>query len=213
MKWITFAAQINRNMMKQLAATLCVLAVFAAATARDGCQTTIQPDSTRTLTGVDSGQERREANHTVAGTWQYESPSVQAQGASVLGKLGKPIAKSKLTGKLNKAYKKLKIKKRWTSLRLDTDGIWIMTVAGKDIKGKYDYDPDRGTITLRWHLMSVTAEVERKGKHLHLLFDADRLLTLMRLLSGISSSDTLKALAFLSENYNDVKVGFRLKRK
>ena len=114
---------------------------------------------------------------------------------------------------LNKAYKKLKIKKRWTSLQLNNDGTWVMNVAGNDIKGKYDYNPYRECITLRWHLVSVSADVMRDGKHLHLLFDTDRMLTLMRLISGLSSNETLKALAFLSENYRDVKVGFQLKQK
>lgn len=199
--------------MKRLVLALCLLAVIVAAMAQDSTLTTFDPDSIFTLTDEDIEQERLEANKIVTGTWQYDKPSVQAQGTSVLGKLGKPLAKGKLANKLNKAYKKLQIKKRWTSLRLDNDGTWVMTVAGKDIKGKYNYNPSRESITLKWHLVSVSADAVRDGKHLHLLFDTDRLLTLMRLISGLSSNDTLKALAFLSENLDDVKVGFQLKQK
>ena len=54
----------------------------------------------------------------VAGTWQYDKPYVHADGSSLIGKLGKPIAKSKLKKNLDKAFKKLKIKKRWNSLTL-----------------------------------------------------------------------------------------------
>ena len=30
-------------------------------------------------------------NQAVAGVWRYDKPSVQAQGSSVVGKLGKPL--------------------------------------------------------------------------------------------------------------------------
>ena len=198
--------------MKRLAFTLMLLTVAVAAMAQDSIAV-FHPDSIFTLTEEDMEQERLEANKVVAGTWQYDKPSVQAQGTSVLGKLGKPIAKSKLASKLSKAYKKLQIKKRWTSLRLDNDGSWVMTIAGKEVKGTYNYNPSRGSITLKWLLVSISADVVRDGKHLHLLFDTDRLLMLMRLVSGLSSNDTLKALAFLSENFDDVKVGFLLKQQ
>ena len=84
---------------------------------------------------------------------------------------------------------------------------------GRLLNGKYSYSPSKGTITLKWLAISLTAHVKHDGKHLHLYFDADRLLTLLRLLSGLSNSDTLKALAFLSDNYSDVQVGFELKPK
>lgn len=198
--------------MKRLVFVLLLTAIIVTAMAQDSIAT-FHPDSIFTLTEEDIEQERLNANTLVAGRWQYDKPSVQAQGTSVLGKLGKPLAKSKLSGKLNKAYKKLQIKKRWTSLRLDNDGTWAMTIANKEIKGKYSYSPSKGSITLKWHLVSISAVVVRDKKHLHLLFDTDRLLTLLRLISGLSHNDTLKAIAFLSENYNDVKVGFQLKQK
>ena len=185
----------------------------ATVAAQDVTHSLFSPDSVFTLTDEDIEQDRIEANRLIAGTWQYDKPSVQAQGTSFIGKLAKPLAQSKLKSKLGKAFKKLKINKRWDSLTLTEDGRWIMTIAGKGMSGDYSYSPTKGSITLKWHMMSITALVRRDGKNLHLYFDTDRLLTLMRLLSGLSSSDTLKALAFLSENYSDIKVGFQLKPK
>ena len=185
----------------------------ATMAAQDVTHALFNPDSVFTLTDEDIEQDRIEANRDIVGTWQYDKPSVQAQGTSFIGKLGKPLAQSKLNSKLGKAFKKLKINKRWDSLSLTEDGRWTMTIAGKGMSGDYSYSPTKGSITLKWHMVSITAQVRRDGKNLHLYFDTDRLLTLMRLLSGLSSNDTLKALAFLSENYSDVKVGFQLKPK
>ena len=36
------------------------------------------------------------ANATIAGTWKFNGPSVDARGSSFVSRLGKPIAKSKL---------------------------------------------------------------------------------------------------------------------
>lgn len=199
--------------MKKFLLAIAWSVVVMSSPAQDNDLKLFNPDSVFTLTEDVIEQETVAANEMVAGTWQYDKPSVQAQGTSNLGKLTKPLAKSKLCGKLKKAYDKLKIKKRWNSLRLDTDGTWTMNVAGKDISGKYNYNPSQSSITLKWMALHITAQVRRDGKHLHLLFDTDRLLTLLRLISGLSSNDTLKALAFLSENYHDVQVGFQLKQK
>ena len=196
-----------------LMAAWAMIVGCATVAAQDVTHSLFSPDSVFTLTDEDIEQDRIEANRLIAGTWQYDKPSVQAQGTSFIGKLGKPLAQSKLKSKLGKAFKKLKINKRWDSLTLTEDGRWIMPIAGKGMSGDYSYSPTKGSITLKWHMMSITALVRRDGKNLHLCFDTDRLLTLMRLLSGLSSSDTLKALAFLSENYSDVKVGFQLKPK
>ena len=151
-------------------------------------------------------------NAVVAGTWHYDKPSVQAQGSSVIGKLGKPFAKSKLKKKLNKAFKKLKINKRWNSLTLTPDGHWTINVAGVNMGGSYSYNPTKEQLTLKWHGLPLKSQVYRDGKHLHLLFDTDHLLNLLRIISGFSHSETLKALAFLSQNYSDVMVGFDLKQ-
>lgn len=152
-------------------------------------------------------------NATIAGEWCYNKPSVQARGTSFVGKLGKPIAKSKLKKKLDKAFKKLKIGKRWNSLTLSPDGQWALDVVGMKMKGKYTYDPAAGQLTLKWHGVPLRSVVKRDGKRMHLLFDTDHLLSLLRIIGGFSSSETLKALSFLSDNFDDVMVGFELKQK
>ncbi|MBP5687087.1 MAG: DUF4923 family protein [Muribaculaceae bacterium] len=162
--------------------------------------------------------EEREAlnaevvNAAIAGVWHYDKPSVQAQGSSIIGKLGKPIAKSKLKKKLNKAFKKLKINKRWNSLTLTPQGHWTINIAGVNMGGNYSYNPEEDRITLKWHGIPMSSKVLREGKHLHLLFDTDHLLNVLRIISGFSHSETLKAIAFLSQNYSDVMVGFDLKQ-
>lgn len=156
---------------------------------------------------------RLAACQLVAGSWEYSKPYVHADGASFVGKLGKPIAKSKLKKKLDKAFKKLKIKNRWNSMTLTGDGHWEMRVMGVPMKGSYTYDPAAQSLTLKWKGIPLKSHTHRDGKKLYVAFDTDRLLVVLHLLSGIGHSETLKALSFLSQNFRNVMVGFEMKQK
>ena len=151
------------------------------------------------------------ANATIAGTWKFNGPSVDARGSSFVSRLGKPIAKSKLKKGLKKAYDKLKLKKRWTSFVLTREGSWSITLLGKSIGGKYDYYPATEQLVLHGLLMKIEGQAYREGDHLHVQFEADKFLTLMRLLGKLIHADVLKSLTKLSSNYHDVKVGFDFK--
>ncbi len=155
--------------------------------------------------------ERLAACQVVAGQWQYSKPYVHAQGASVMGKLGKPIAKSKIKKNLDKAYKKLKINKRWSSMTLTPDGQWQMKVLGLTFGGSYTYSPAQQQLILRWHGIPLKSHTHRDGKKLYIAFDMDRLLVVLSFISGMSSSETLKSLSFLSQNFRNVTVGFEMK--
>jgi hypothetical protein len=151
------------------------------------------------------------ARRLVAGQWQYSKPYVHADGSSLIGKLGKPIAKSKLKKNLDKAYKKLKLKNRWNSMTLTPEGEWVMHVLGLPLKGRYTYDPANEQLTLKWKGIPLKSHVHRDGDKLYIAFDTDRLLVILHLLSGVSHSKTLKSISFLSQNFSNVMVGFEMK--
>ena len=153
------------------------------------------------------------ANAAIAGTWKFNGPSVDARGSSFVSRLGKPIAKSKLKKGLKKAYDKLKLKKRWTSFVLTREGRWSITLLGKSIGGSYDYYPTTEQLVLHGMLVKIEGQAYREGDHLHVQFEADKFLSLMRLLGKLIHADVLKSLAKLSNNYHDVKVGFDFKQE
>ena len=152
------------------------------------------------------------ANATIAGTWKFNGPSVDARGSSFVSRLGKPIAKSKLKKGLKKAFNKLKLKKRLTSFVLTREGRWSISLLGKSIGGSYDYYPATEQLVLHGTLLKIEGQAYRDGDHLHMQFEADKFLTLMRLLGKLIHADVLKSLTKLSSNYYDVKVGFDFKQ-
>ena len=173
----------------------------------------LHPDQVFTITEQDIEQETRQINRLLGGEWTYSGPSVDVSGKNVLSSLGKPIAKSKLKKKLKNAFKKIGLNKARPQFSFNEDGTCVIKMLGMSLNGTYNYNPSQEKITFKWHGIPLSAKLKRDGKKkVHLTFDADKLLKLFSLVSRVSDISAIKALSFLMENYDDVMVGFELKK-
>ena len=173
----------------------------------------LHPDEVFTITEDDIERETLQVNSLIKGEWTYNAPSVDVNGKNFLDGLGKPIAKGKLKKKLKNAYKKIGLNKARPQFTFNQDGTCSISMLGARIKGTYNYNPSQEKITFKWHGVPLSARLKRDGKKkLQLTFDADKLLSLFSLLSKLSDNSVLKALAFLTDHYDDVMVGFELKK-
>lgn len=193
---------------------LCVAAAFlSCSTHKQTDIYNLSPDDVFVLNESDIARETWLINNTIKGEWTYSGPSVDVSGKNVLAGLGKPLAKSKLKKKLKEAYKKMGLTKIKPQFAFSPDGTCAIQILGRKVKGTYNYNPDQEKITMKWHGVPVTAKLKRDGKKkLHLTFDADKLLSLISLVSSFSDSSTVKALGTLIDNYDDVLIGFELKK-
>jgi len=202
--------------MKQMIAILVLMASLMMPSAALGQQddnSRMNPDDVFTLNEDDIARETRQVNNTIKGTWTYKGPSVDVSGKNFIAGAGKVIAKGKLKGKLKKAFKKIGLNKAAPRFTFNEDGTCAINILGRDLNGRYNYNPDQEKITFKWHGIPLSAHLKRDGKKkAHLTFDVDKLLALFRLASGLSDNSTMKALAFLTDNYEDVMVGFELKK-
>lgn len=186
----------------------CRTSTGAASSGRD-----LHPDDVFTITDEDIANETRQINAAIKGEWKYSSPSVDVSGKDLVGGLGKPIAKSKLKKKLKNAYKKIGLNKAQPRFTFNEDGTCAINILGTSLKGTYNYNPTQEKVTFKWHGVPLTARLKRDGKKkLHMTFDADKLLRLLSLATKLSDSSSLKALSFLMDHYDDVMVGFELKK-
>ncbi len=173
----------------------------------------LHPDQVFTITDDDIARETKQINQLLGGQWKYNGPSVGVSGKNVLAGIAKPLAKSKLKKKLKKAYKKVGLDRVRPEFSFNPDGTCAIGVMGKTLKGTYNYNPDLETISIKWHGLPLNAKLRRDGKKkLHLTFDADKLLTLISFMGRFSDSSAIKALSTLLDNYDDVMVGFELKK-
>ena len=200
--------------MKHFLTFLCALVLLSScAASRNTSSQNLKPDQVFTVTEEDIARETLKINQTLKGQWTYSGPSVDVSGKNLLAGVGKPIAKGKLKKKLKNAYKTLRLDKMKPQFSFDEDGSCAVKLLGMSLKGTYNYNPSQEKVTFKWHGIPMTARLKRSGKKkLHLTFDADKLLKLFSLASKVSDSSTLKALSFLLDNYDDVMVGFELKK-
>ena len=206
--------------MRRFIAFFCVIAALlmpmttSCSTSRHNAGRDLHPDDVFTMTEDDITNETRRINLTLQGDWKYNAPSVGVSGKNLLAGIAKPIAKGKLKKKLKNAYKKIGLDKARPQFVFNVDGTCSMKLMGASVKGTYNYNPTTEKITFKWHGVPMNASLKRDGKKkLQLTFDADKLLNLMSLLGRFSDSSTIKALSTLLDNYEDVMVGFELKKQ
>lgn len=197
-----------------------ILMIFFAAIAISSCSThkqtdsfNLSPDDVFVLNESDIARETWLINNTIKGEWTYSGPSVDVSGKNLIAGIGKPLAKSKLKKKLKNAYKKIGLTKIKPQFTFSPDGTCAIQILGRKVKGTYNYNPDQDKITFKWHGVPVNARLKRDGnKKLHITFDADKLLSLISLVSSFSDSSAIKALGTLMDNYDDVMIGFEVKK-
>ena len=206
--------------MRRFMVFLCVMMALLVPVTT-GCGSTrhnagndLHPDDVFTLTEEDIANEILRINRALQGDWRYNAPSVGVSGKNLIAGIAKPIAKGKLKKKLKNAFKKIGLDKARPQFVFNEDGTCSMKVMGASVKGTYNYSPSSEKISFKWHGVPMSANLRRDGKKkLHLTFEADKLLKLMSLLGRFSDSSTIKALSTLLDNYEDVMVGFELKRQ
>ena len=205
--------------MRRFIAFFCVIAALlmpmttSCSTSRHNAGRDLHPDDVFTMTEDDIANETRRINLALQGDWKYNAPSVGVSGKNLLAGIAKPIAKGKLKKKLKNAYKKIGLDKARPQFVFNEDGTCSMKLMGASVKGTYNYNPSTEKISFKWHGVPMTANLKRDGKKkLQLTFDADKLLSLISLMGRFSDSSTIKALSTLLDNYEDVMVGFELKK-
>ncbi len=200
--------------MRRIATILCAMLLLTSCAAKkNAASDRLHPDQVFTITEDDIARETRQINGLIQGEWTYKGPSVDVSGRNLLAGIGKPIAKGKLKKKIKEAFKKIGLDKARPQFTFNVDGTCAIKLLSKSIKGTYNYNPDLDKLSIKWHGVPVNARLKRDGKKkLHITFDADKLLSLLSLASNFSDSSAIKALTMLMDNYEDVMVGFELKK-
>ena len=194
-------------------AFVLLLSVSCSSSRNNTANNTLHPDQVFTITEDDIARETLQVNGLIQGEWTYKGPSVDVSGKNLLAGIGKPIAKSKLKKKLKGAFKKIGLDKLRPQFSFNQDGTCAINLLGKKLNGTYNYNPDQEKIYIKWHGFPVTAHLKRDGKKkLHITFDADKFISLLTLAGRFSDNSAIKALTTLIDNYEDVMVGFELKR-
>ncbi|HBO05842.1 MULTISPECIES: DUF4923 family protein [Bacteroides] len=148
------------------------------------------------------------------GTWAYTGSAIEFESDNLLQKAGGSVAAGAAESKLNEQLAKVGIKEGQMSFTFNADSTFTAKVGAKSIKGTYSYDASTQHANLKFmKLIPLSAKVNCTSTSMDLLFNSDKLLKLITLISSKSSNATLKTIGSLANSYDGMMLGFALKKE
>ncbi len=151
---------------------------------------------------------------SIVGTWRFSGPDCRFESESLLAQAGGEAAAVQVEQKLESLYDTLGMD--GSEYSFSSDNTYTQTIKGRTSKGTYVFDAENKTITMKTKLgVSITAHVMVTGTSMSLLFNADKLLSVLKTLTDMASKvDSGAALAgSLTDNYDGLLLGFELNRQ
>ena len=195
--------------MKKL---ICIMALL--------CAVAVQADAQSLkdiLTGV-VGQvvgDKATTETSIIGTWDYVGPDCQLKGDDLLKNIGGDAAGAEVEKKMEPIYAKAGL--NTIQYTFNEDKTCSYTIKGKKVEGTYEFDAEAKTITIKAGKLGIrtTAHIVTLGSNMSFLFDADKILSVVKTITGATSSlnKTASAANKLLEQFDGMMVGFELKKQ
>lgn len=149
---------------------------------------------------------------SIVGTWTYSNPKIAFESQNILAQIGSSVASSKLEQTLGTQLGKIGFKAGVTSFTFANDGTCQLTIGQRNIAGTYSYNSTSGVMTVQGALgmTSIQPYVSVMGTEMYMLFDADKLLSVMGAVSNLAKNNTVSSLL---TSYNGLKLGWTMVKK
>ena len=195
--------------MKKL---VCIMALF--------CMVAVQADAQNLkdiLTGVAKQVvgDKATTETSLIGTWDYVGPDCQLKGDDLLKNIGGDAAGEEVEKKMVPIYEKAGL--NTIQYTFNEDKTCSYTIKGKKIEGTYVFDQEAKTVTIKSGKLgvSITAHIVTLGSNMSFVFDADKVLSVVKTITGVvsklnSSAATINKLA---SQFDGLMIGFELKKQ
>lgn len=151
---------------------------------------------------------------SLIGTWEYVGPDCQLQGDNVLTNIGGEAAGAEVGKKMESIYKKAGL--NTIQYTFNEDNTCSYTIKGRTVEGTYEFDAEAKTVTIQTGKLKVktTAHVVTLGSNMSFVFDADKILSVVKTITGAASklNSSASTINKLAENFNGLMIGFELKK-
>lgn len=165
----------------------------------------------------------------LVGTWNYTSIACVLSSDEALANIGGTLGSSKIEETLNSYLAKVGVKEGSCSFVFDNDNKCVFEIAGRALNGTYTFNAEDKKIEfVFYNKLRMTADVAYNLSTLNIVFNADKLLSLIKSVtskvagasgenSNLSSlmgtsSSTLSTVTSLLEKYNGMMLGMKLKK-
>ena len=193
--------------LKLIMATMCCLILVSCGNLGSIMSTTGAVNAIQSVIGLDKVKAQN-----LIGTWSYSNPGCAFTSENLLAKAGGEMAAVKIEEKLLPYYQQVGLSSSNTIVTFNEDGTFSSKIAGTPFSGRYTFDEGTQKITLKGLLLSVNCYTKREYVGISLLFEANKLLTVLQTMSALSGNKDLQTIGDLSKNYDGVRVGFDMKR-
>ena len=140
-------------------------------------------------------------SQSLIGTWNYVSPDCSLKADQLLAKAGGEAIAGKVEEELDRVFKKLGMDA--CSYTFNADSTYTFTMKKRTTQGTYSFNPE-----------TKTAQVAVTGTSMSLLFNADKLMSVLTALTHMASKVSAAGATVegLISNYDGLLLGFKLEK-
>ena len=195
---------------KTLLKSIWILLVMCGVSANAGAQ-----DLKSILAGVAKAVVGNKATtaSSIIGTWTYSGPECQFESENLLAKAGGEMAAKEVEEKMIAVYNKVGMNNiRYT---FNEDGTYSYQMKKRTVTGSYVFDDAAKTITMTGKLgLKTVAYVTVTGNDMSMVFKADKLMSILKTITGAASkvNSTAATINSVAEAYDGLMLGFELKK-
>lgn len=195
---------------KTLLKSIWILLVMCGVSANTGAQ-----DLKSILSGVAKAVVGNKATtaSSIIGTWTYSGPECQFESENLLAKAGGEMAAKEVEEKMIAVYNKVGMNNiRYT---FNEDGTYSYQMKKRTVTGSYVFDDAAKTITMTGKLgLKTVAYVTVTGNDMSMVFKADKLMSILKTITGAASkvNSTAATINSVAEAYDGLMLGFELKK-
>lgn len=193
---------------KTLLKSIWILLVMCGVSANAGAQ-----DLKSILSGVAKAVVGNKATtaSSIIGTWTYSGPECQFESENLLAKAGGEMAAKEVEEKMIAVYNKVGMNNiRYT---FNEDGTYSYQMKKRTVTGSYVFDDAAKTITMTGKLgLKTVAYVTVTGNDMSMVFKADKLMSILKTITGAASkvNSTAATINSVAEAYDGLMLGFEL---
>lgn len=191
---------------------VCIIVLFCAVAAQSNAQ-----DLKSILSGVAKAVvgDKATTATSLVGTWDYVGPDCQLKGDDLLTSIGGEAAGEEVEKKLEAIYVKAGL--NTIQYTFNEDNTCFYTVKGKKVEGTYEFDSEAKTVTFKTGKLGIklTAHVVTLGSNMSFVFDADKLLSAVKTITGVASklNSSAATINTLVSQFDGMMLGFELKKQ
>lgn len=156
---------------------------------------------------------------SLPGTWIYKGAAVDLKSDNTLSNLAGTAVTSGVETKINNAFEKVGLKEGAVTFVFNDGMSFSCTIFGKTLNGTWKQNTDENKLTLQFgqtmKYLSMTGYYKTTTSGCEILFDANRFLSFLKSTLSLvgKSSSTVGAISGISNNYDGMRLGFKLEKQ